>query len=177
MLSYSYSIGDRTEGSVSRAELVAGMQLLRAVNMQSIRLQLAVLRHEQKPTIESLDSLADMDRELEHFIEGIGPAGLAVPELRGIAELVALQKRALANEKIALMAGISGPKLAGAPAAAVEAEIAVPVDTVAPDAAEAGYPAPNMAGRVLTAAALSALTGVAVAGWLFVDVIAATLGL
>lgn len=177
MLSYSYSIPDRGEGAangVSKAQLVAGMQLLRAVNMQSVRLQLAVLRRDRRPAMESLDHLADMDRELEQFIEGIGPAGLSPPELREIADLVAYQKRALADEKIALMAGISGAKLNGEPAAQLpqpEPEtFAEPIDPTE-------YRSSSAAAKLLMATAVFAVAGVAIAGWLFSATIAAALGL
>lgn len=176
MLSYSYSIAGRSDGAasgVSRAELVAGMQLLRAVNMQSIRLQLAVLRRDRKPAMESLDHLADMDRELEHFIEGIGPAGAAAPELREIAELVALQKRALADEKIALMAGISGAKLGGEPVAQLPEAEPEPM----PELTEASeYRTSSAATKIFAATAVFAVAGVMVAGWLFSDAIAGAVG-
>jgi len=111
MATVSFDRSDQAGGPVSRADLVTGMQLLRAVNMQSIRLQLAMLRRDQQPAMESLDSLAAMDREIEHFIDGIGPTGFAAAELRDITELVTMQKRALAAEKLYLTAGISGPAL------------------------------------------------------------------
>lgn len=178
MLSYSYSIQDRSEGAtgaVSKAELVAGMQLLRAVNMQSVRLQLAVLRRDRRPAMESLDHLADMDRELEHFIEGIGPAGSAAAELREITELVALQKRALADDKIALMAGISGAKLGGETIAELpEAEPEALADTLDPTTE---YRPSSAAAKLLAATAVFAVAGVAVTGWLFSDAIAAAIGL
>ncbi|RJF85582.1 hypothetical protein [Sphingomonas cavernae] len=176
MLSYSYSISDRSEhaaAGVSRTELVTGMQLLRAVNMQSVRLQLAVLRRDRRPAMESLDHLADMDRELEHFIEGIGPAGAAAPELREIAELVALQKRALADEKIALMAGISGAKLGGETIAQLpEAEPEAITDTLE---LTSEYQPSSAAAKLLAATAVLAVIGVAVTGWLFSDAIAAAM--
>lgn len=90
-------------------DLIAGLQLLRAANLQAVRLQLAMFRQERRTAMESLDRLADMDRELERFLAGLEPAA---PALDAINRLVATQKNALADEKIALMAEIRGPKVA-----------------------------------------------------------------
>lgn len=90
-------------------ELIAGIQLLRAANLQTVRLQLAMFRQERRSAMESLDRLAEMDRELERFLAGLEPAA---PALDAINRLVTAQKSALADEKIALMAEISGPKVA-----------------------------------------------------------------
>lgn len=89
-------------------ELIAGIQLLRAANLQTVRLQLAMFRQERRTAMESLDRLADMDRELERFLAGLEPAA---PALADINHLVAVQKNALADEKIALMAEIKGPRV------------------------------------------------------------------
>lgn len=110
MATVTFGGGDRPAGTVSKTDLVIGMQLLRAVNMQSIRLQLAMLRRDRQPTMESLDSLVAMDREIEHFIEGIASQSLPTGQLHGITELVATQKRALAEEKLYLTAGADGPR-------------------------------------------------------------------
>lgn len=90
-------------------ELIAGIQLLRAANLQTVRLQLAMFRQERRSAMESLDRLAEMDRELERFLAGLEPAAPALDEIN---RLVTAQKSALADEKIALMAEISGPKVA-----------------------------------------------------------------
>ena len=114
MRSYSYSVGGmHPHDPISREELVAGMQLMRAVSMQSTRFQLAVMRKEQRPALESLDRLGEMDRELEHFIEAIGGAAEDMPELAPISDMVARQKQALDSEKLALMSGVSGPGVVG----------------------------------------------------------------
>lgn len=101
----------RTEGAHPASDLVAGIQLLRAANLQTVRLQLAMARQERRSAMESLDRLAEMDRELERCLDGFEPAGPGVDEIK---RLVAAQKSALADEKIALMAEISGPRVASA---------------------------------------------------------------
>lgn len=87
-------------------DLAAGIQLLRAANLQTVRLQLAMFRQERRSAMESLDRLADIDRELERHLAAFEPAATELEEVR---QLVAAQKSALANEKMALMAEISGP--------------------------------------------------------------------
>jgi len=99
------------QAPVPSEELIAGIQLLRAANLQTVRLQLALSRQERRSAMESLDRLADMDRELERFLVGLEPAAPALDEIN---RLVAMQKSALANEKVALMAEISGPRLSSA---------------------------------------------------------------
>jgi len=164
--------------AASRTQLIAGMQLLRAVSTQSVRLQLAMLKRGRRPTIESLDSLAAMDRELEHFIEGIGPDGFAAPELEEIAELVALQKTALANEKIALMAEISGPDV-------VSMHMPIPAHETAPEPAPgpepayepAEYRASGVGAKIAAIAAMGVLAGGGALAWRYWETLATLAGL
>lgn len=123
MLSYSFS-GDSEplRDMISRSEFAAGVQLLRGVSLQSTRLQVAVLRREQRPIIEALDLLRDMDRELEQFVQAIGPQAPTSHELDSLNEMIALQKAALDAEKMALMSGVTGHALKGAKKEALDFE-------------------------------------------------------
>lgn len=122
MLSYSFS-GDSEplRDMISRSEFAAGMNLLRGVSLQSTRLQVAILRREQRPIIESLDLLRDMDRELEQFVQAVGPQA-SPPELEALTDMIARQKVALDAETMALMSGVTGQALKGAKKEALDFE-------------------------------------------------------
>ncbi|WOK37334.1 hypothetical protein [Sphingomonas sp. C3-2] len=173
MRSYSYSVGGmHPHDPISREELVAGMQLMRAVSMQSTRFQLAVMRKEQRPALESLDRLGEMDRELEHFIEAIGGAAEDMPELAPISDMVARQKQALDSEKLALMSGVSGPGVVGLSADRDEADAGDDLEDE-----EAVAPPPRR-GRLLTATGvILSLAALGAAFFYYRDVMALHFGI
>lgn len=95
---------------------------MRAACLQSTRLQLAMQRREAQPTLESLDSLAAIDRKIEHFVNSIAPPDSGADPsiafgddtpLQDLETLIALQKMSLATEKMALVSGNSGPLFRG----------------------------------------------------------------
>lgn len=178
MLSYSYSIGDHAHArdAVSRGELAAGMQLLRGLAMQTTRLQVAMLRREQRPAIESLDQLRDIDRELEHFIETIGPRDDASPELAMLSAMVARQKQALDTEKLALMSGVSG-RLSGARAAVVEEDFAPEAAEPFSDEAEIAEAPRRATGVWLAIGLLAIIAALGAGGWYYSDLLMAYAGL
>jgi hypothetical protein len=96
--------------------------LLRASNMNVIRLQLAMERSDRRTAMEALDGLVALDREIGGFI-GEPPD----PELSAMARRLDGQKTVIASEKLIFAAGKRGPTIApgskvAAPATPAEIE-------------------------------------------------------
>lgn len=99
-------------GAVSSGELARGLMLLRASNMNVIRLQLAMEQHDRRQAMEALDGLVALDGEIRDFIGEMPPQDAASAAL---ARSIEAQKSAIASEKFLLAAGKSGPALARQP--------------------------------------------------------------
>ena len=115
---------------VSEADLARGMLLLRASNMNVVRLQLAMERRDRRLAMEALDGLVALDGELSGLIGDMPPPGA---EYSALARRLDDQKVALASEKLVFAAGRAGPALARASSAPAYTEIPSPP---APEEAE-----------------------------------------
>ncbi len=93
----------------SESDLARGMLLLRASNMNVMRLQLAMERSDRRLAMEALDGLVALDGELKGFIEDMPPSDDAFSEM---TRRLDAQKAVLASEKLVFAAGRSGPSLA-----------------------------------------------------------------
>lgn len=91
----------------SVTDLARGLMLLRASNMNVIRLQLAMERSDRRTAMEALDGLVALDREIGGFI-GEPPD----PELSAMARRLDGQKTVIASEKLIFAAGKRGPTIA-----------------------------------------------------------------
>lgn len=107
----------------SEGDLARGMLLLRASNMNVMRLQLAMERSDRRLAMEALDGLVALDNELKGFIEDMPPADNALSEM---TRRLDAQKAVLASEKLIFAAGRSGPSLARPKDVAPPAPIAEP---------------------------------------------------
>ena len=96
---------------VTRADLAIGMQLLRASNMRSLRLQLAVMRRDYQMAAETVDSLVELDSEIASFLADMPSADVAMREMAEISRWIDQQKTAVAAEKLALGCLIEGPEV------------------------------------------------------------------
>lgn len=94
---------------VSGTDLAKGLLLLRASNMNVIRLQLAMERSDRRIAMEALDGLVALDREIRGFMEEMPPPD---PEFSAMARRIDDQKMAIASEKLIFAAGRRGPAIA-----------------------------------------------------------------
>lgn len=95
--------GDRSE--VGTKHLAQGLMLVRASTMNVVRLQLAMERRDRRAALQTLDELILLDRRIGDFLGDL-PSD-AMPEGLQLDH----QQRALAVEKLALAAGVSGPRV------------------------------------------------------------------
>jgi hypothetical protein len=94
-----------------------GLGYIRASGLAQVRLQLAVLSGNRRGALRELDRLVEIDRQLEALGSGRLPGASLVVQLEE-------QRRAIATEKLALMAAIEFPALAPAERSAQEPEAA-----------------------------------------------------
>ena len=145
---------------------------------QTARLQLAILCREPQPVLESFDSLAAMDREIEHFVNAIAPpdrpdSPTSSAPLRDLAALIAGQKASLASEKMTLVSGNSGPLFREtasdmpAPPSNTEADHSAIVDSGV-DMVSSEYRPSGRLARILALAAIVLLVAGAVAWFIVV---------
>jgi hypothetical protein len=99
----------------SPAEVLMGLQLLRASTMASTRFQLALARQDRPQAMSALDLLIDVDAEIERLVSGLTVPEAANADLAGIGEWLAAQKSAIAEEKFNLACGIGGSGLVSPP--------------------------------------------------------------
>lgn len=100
---------DWLDQPVSGTELAKGLLLLRASNMNVVRLQLAMERSDRRTAMEALDGLVALDRELSGFISEM-PAPDS--EYSAMARRIDAQKSSVASEKLIFAAGTRGPTIA-----------------------------------------------------------------
>lgn len=99
----------------SSAEVMMGLQLLRASTMASTRFQLALARQDRPQAMSALDLLIDVDAEIERLVNRLSVPEASNDDLDGIGEWLATQKAAIAGEKFSLACGIGGSGLVSPP--------------------------------------------------------------
>lgn len=99
----------------SPAEVMMGLQLLRASTMASTRLQLALARQDRPQAMSALDLVIEVDAEIERLVSGLTVPEASDDDLAGIGEWLAAQKAAIAGEKFSLACGIVGSGLVSPP--------------------------------------------------------------
>jgi hypothetical protein len=87
-----------SEPSLGNGEIAEGLMLWRASTLRMIRLQLAMEQGDRRATLETVDDLVALDRQLQAYLAPHVPAAVT-------AELEA-QRAALNREKLTLAAGI-----------------------------------------------------------------------
>ena len=105
----SYNGLDWAARPASEGDLARGMLLLRASNMNVMRLQLAMERSDKRLAMEALDGLVALDGEIKGFMEDMPPTDGALDEM---SRRLDAQKAVLASEKLVFAAGRAGPSLA-----------------------------------------------------------------
>src|SRR3546814_5011313 len=104
----SYNGLDWAARPASESDLARGMLLLRASNMNVMRLQLAMERSDRRLAMEALDCLVALDGEIKGFIEDMPPADAALHDL---TRRIDAQNAVLASEQLVFAAGRVGTGL------------------------------------------------------------------
>lgn len=91
---------------VSPAMLGMGMQLMRASNLTMSRFQLALQMDDKRLATMAMDSLLDIDAEMEGFVADLALSAANDPQMQAMASYLASQKGAIAREKHALVGHI-----------------------------------------------------------------------
>ena len=86
------------EPALGTGEIAEGLMLFRAGTLRMIRLQLAMEQGDRRATLETVDDLVALDRQLQDYLSPHVPAHV-------MAELEA-ERAALNREKLALAAGV-----------------------------------------------------------------------
>ena len=86
------------ELSLGSGEIAEGLMLWRASTLRMIRLQLAIEQGDRRATLETVDELVALDRQLQDYLAPHVPAAVT-------AELEA-ERAALNREKLTLAAGV-----------------------------------------------------------------------
>lgn len=154
--------------------LSTGLQLVRASNMASTRLQLALARRDRRQAMAALDGLIDIDAEIERFVAALPPPHGIHPDWTTLTDHLSEQKAAIASEKFSLACGIAGPGLVAAPDPTAEPgekdRIGAEPEPVRgqiilePEGAE-----PRSIWKLAVALIVISAAGLAVAAWLYLD--------
>ena len=91
---------------VSPAMLGMGMQLVRASNLTMSRFQLALQRGDKRIATMAMDSLLDIDAEMEGFVADLASSAANEAQMQIITSYLISQKGAIAHEKHALVGHI-----------------------------------------------------------------------
>lgn len=91
---------------VSPATLGMGMQLVRASNLTMSRFQLALQRGDKRLAIMAMDSLLDIDAEMECFVADLACSAANQPQMQVMASYLTSQKEAIGLEKHSLIGHI-----------------------------------------------------------------------
>jgi len=91
---------------VSPAMLGMSMQLVRASNLTMSRFQLALQRGDSRLAIMAMDSLLDIDAEMECFVSDLARSAANEPQMQLMASYLTSQKEAIGREKHALIGHI-----------------------------------------------------------------------
>jgi hypothetical protein len=91
---------------ISPAMLGMGMQLVRASNLTMSRFQLALQRGDKRLATMAMDSLLDIDAEMEGFVADLAPLAANEPQMQAITSYLTSQKGAIAREKHSLVGHI-----------------------------------------------------------------------
>ena len=87
-----------SEPALGSGEIAEGLMLFRASTLRMIRLQLAMEQGDRRATLETVDDLVALDRQLQDYLSPHVPADV-------MAELEA-ERLALNREKLTLAAGV-----------------------------------------------------------------------
>jgi hypothetical protein len=88
---------------VSPATLGRGLQLVRASSLTMTRFQLALQMGDRRLATMAMDSLLDLDAEMEDFVAALADAAANEPQAQVMASYLSAQKDAIAREKHALV--------------------------------------------------------------------------
>ena len=91
---------------VSLATLGMGMQLVRASNLTMSRFQLALQRGDKRLAMMAMDSLLDIDGEMECFVADLACSAANQPQMQVMASYLTSQKEAIGLEKHSLIGHI-----------------------------------------------------------------------
>ena len=83
-------------------ELAEGLMLLRASALKTIRLQLAIERHDRRVALEAMDDLVALDDELQKVLAGIP----APDDFADLQAALSIERSRLDHEKLGLAAGV-----------------------------------------------------------------------
>ena len=83
-------------------ELAEGLMLLRASSLKTIRLQLAIERHDRRVALEAMDDLVALDDELQKVLAGIP----APDDFADLQAALSIERSRLDHEKLGLAAGV-----------------------------------------------------------------------
>jgi len=89
----------KLEQDESTQQLHAGLQLARASQVTLLRLQLALHGADRRGAMAALDSLLDLDAEMESLAAALGSDGYETVQDQAVAEHIAREKAAIATEK------------------------------------------------------------------------------
>ena len=92
--------------AIGSEALAQGLLLVRSATINVVRLQLAMERCDRRAAIETMDEVMRLDRRLDELVGALAP-----DRLTDEAGAVERQHRALAVERLVLVAGTSGPHL------------------------------------------------------------------
>lgn len=107
--------GERPVLQGPSGELTIALQLLRASNMASTRLQLALTRRDRRVAMAALDNITAIDAELEELANRFSGSDDAAPELAALGTWLTEEKAALTAEKLTFACDARGPGLVSAP--------------------------------------------------------------
>ncbi len=93
----------------NREELARGLLLMRASSMNLVRFQLAMERRDRAVALETVDELVAIDGRLRDFLQAMPAPGGAFD---GLVREVEAQRASLVREKLTLVAGKAGPRVA-----------------------------------------------------------------
>jgi len=88
---------------ISPATLGRGLQLVRASSLTMTRFQLALQMGDRRLATVAMDSLLDLDAEMERFVAALTDSAANEPQAEVMASYLGAQKEAIAREKHALV--------------------------------------------------------------------------
>lgn len=168
----SHEPGD-SAGAGSMETLRAGLQLARASQLTMLRFQLALHQSSRRTAMQALDTLLDMDAEMEGLTATLAAASPDPAEDALLSGFIGHQKAAIAAEKHILTGGDWRNGHEAIAIAAPRDEANEPAPLLLVDEVESGGRAGW--GIVLAVAAVVLLAGLGLAAWLWPDLLANTL--
>lgn len=98
----------------SLAELGNALQLVRAGNLATARLQLALSSGDRRHAMRVMDRILDIDAEIGTLVTKLPIPSSALRDLQAVKGHLGEQKIAIAFEKLALASEVTGPDLVAA---------------------------------------------------------------